>query len=79
MTGTPAYPDHVSAADPRAPWNEPEPWEGRECKDCDHFCRVRTKYQPLCIQDAVDNGSLFVDEAKPTDAACEAFKEIGAL
>lgn len=76
MKGSPAYPDSVSANDLCAPWNETDPWEGRECKDCDHFCDVRNKNLSVCIQNAVDNGSLFVDEVNPTDAACEAFKEI---
>ncbi len=75
MTGTPAYPDHVSAANPQAPWNETDPWEGRECRDCDHFCYARNNDQTICIQDAVDNDG-YVDEVNPTDAACEAFKEI---
>ncbi len=57
-------------------YEEPDPWEGRECRDCDHFCYLRDKDKPLCIQDAVDNGSLFVDEVNPADSACEAFKEI---
>lgn len=28
------YPPGTWDADPRAPWNEPDPWEGRSCGEC---------------------------------------------
>lgn len=31
------YPDGTSGSDPRAPWNQPDPWEGKYCADCDYF------------------------------------------
>lgn len=30
-------PDTTWDGDPRAPWNEPETWEGRKCKECIHW------------------------------------------
>lgn len=28
------YPPGTWNADPRAPWNEPDPWAGRSCGEC---------------------------------------------
>lgn len=57
-------------------WDAPDPWEGRECRDCDYFCYARNNDQTICIQDAVDNDSVYVDVVNPLDPACDAFKEI---
>lgn len=57
-------------------WDAPDSWDGRICKECDWFCDVRDKNSTVCIQDAIENDSSHVDEVKPTDAACECFKEI---
>lgn len=75
MTSIPAYPDSVSSNDPHAPWNEPDPWEGHECRDCYWFCYMRDDNRTVCIQDAAVNDGIYVDEVKETDAACESFKE----
>lgn len=58
--------------DPRAPWNQPDPWEGRLCGECRHCCDCRmldgTKAK-VCTCDGCD-----LEEIDPDAPACEGFE-----
>lgn len=58
--------------DPRAPWNEPDPWEGKTCRECGNLRRVRMQDGSegpfVCNEDPYD---LF--EVDPEADACEGF------
>lgn len=59
--------------DPRAPWNQPDPWEGRECGECRHClpCRLRDGREiGVCACDGCD-----LEETNVYDPACEGFEE----
>lgn len=60
--------------DPRAPWNQPDPWEGRTCGECRH-CRTCKMLDisevHVCTMDGYDD----LYEIEPEDPACEGFEE----
>lgn len=59
--------------DPRAPWNAPDPWEGRRCGECRKCrpCRMLAgDATDVCVE---DDGDLA--EVDPDGPACEAFEE----
>lgn len=56
--------------DPAAPWNEPDPWVGRKCIECDHCERCR-------LLDGFDIWVCTCDhyeEVDPDNRACEGFE-----
>lgn len=59
--------------DPRAPWNAPDPWEGRTCGEC-HYCKPLVMLDgarpSVCAMDENDD----VYEVEPNDPACEGFE-----
>ena len=62
--------------DPRAPWNEPDPWEGKTCRECANLKRVVLKYAynggngaEACCED-MDA----IEEVDPEMPACEGFE-----
>lgn len=68
------YPPGTWDADPRAPWNEPEPWEGRTCGEC-RLCRpLRTLDGGLSSACATE-GNDDVYEVDPHAPACEGYEE----
>lgn len=50
-------------SDPRAPWNRPDPWEGRTCREC-----------RFCARDAMTGGGPDVEAVDETSEACECFE-----
>ena len=59
--------------DPRAPWNQPDPWEGRKCGECRFCSRCRlldgTEVK-VCACDGCD-----LEEIEPDAPACEGFED----
>lgn len=59
--------------DPRAPWNAPDPWEGRKCGECRFCSRCRlldgTEVK-VCASDVCD-----LEEIEPDAPACEGFED----
>ena len=59
--------------DPRAPWNQPDPWEGRKCGECRFCYRCRlldgTEVK-VCASDGCD-----LEEIEPDAPACEGFED----
>lgn len=59
--------------DPRAPWNAPDPWEGRKCGECRFCSRCRlldgTEVK-VCASDGCD-----LEETEPDAPACEGFED----
>lgn len=59
--------------DPRAPWNAPDPWEGRKCGECCFCSRCRlldgTEVK-VCTSDGCD-----LEEIEPDAPACEDYQE----
>lgn len=60
--------------DPRAPWNQPEPWEGHICFQCKHFWHAIDATTDVCCHP--DNWPE-AHGARSVDKACEGFEEIG--
>lgn len=62
-------------SDPRAPWNRPDPWEGRTCREC-RFCgRVQgASGEAVCACDAMTGGGPDVEAVDETSEACECFE-----
>lgn len=66
------YPPGTYQADPRAPWNAPDSWEGAMCRDCKHLKEASTvtgSKTYICTQDLDD---LF--EVSSRSRACEGFE-----
>lgn len=63
-------PDGCNGADPRAPWNQGDPWEGRECGECRHCKEVAGAGVLACD---FDPGALCA--VSETEDACEGFEE----
>lgn len=62
--------------DPRAPWNQPDPWEGHECAECRFFCVLPDEpRRTVCLFLAMEEGEAAVCEVGDGDAACESFEE----
>ncbi len=59
--------------DPSAPWNQPDPWEGRKCDECRFCSRCRlldgTEVK-VCASDGCD-----LEEIEPDAPACEGFED----
>ena len=59
--------------DPRAPWNVPDPWEGRSCGECRNCSECKlldgTKIK-VCTCDGCD-----LEEIEPDAPACEGFED----
>lgn len=68
------YPPGTWDADPRAPWNEPEPWEGRTCGEC-RSCRPLVALDGGLSRACVAEGSDDVHEVDPHAPACEGYEE----
>ena len=73
----------TSYQDPRLqPPDEPEPWEGRTCRECRFSCQA---YVPgkgcegpwLCLFEAMDDpaGHASVVVIDPDDEACEGYED----
>lgn len=58
--------------DPRAPWNEPDPWVGRTCGECEHCRGCALGDGSFVMVCAADIGCL--EEVCPDDDACEGFE-----
>lgn len=59
--------------DPRAPWNQPDPWEGRKCGECRFCscCRLLDGTEvKVCASDGCD-----LEEIEPDAPACEGFED----
>lgn len=59
--------------DPRAPWNQPDPWEGRKCGECRFcsLCRLLDGTEvKVCTSDGCD-----LEEIEPDAPACEGFED----
>lgn len=59
--------------DPRAPWNQPDPWEGRKCGECRScsLCRLLDGTEvKVCASDGCD-----LEEIEPDAPACEGFED----
>lgn len=64
-------------SDPAAPWNRPDPWEGRECREC-RFCGCvsgGSLTAAICAYDAMTGEGPDVGAVSPYDGACECFEE----
>ncbi|MBS5438383.1 MAG: hypothetical protein KHX43_01080 [Collinsella sp.] len=56
-----------------APWNAPDPWEGRKCGECRHCndCRMLDKTTAkVCTCDGCG-----LEEIDPESPACECFED----
>ena len=56
--------------DPRAPWNEPDPWVGHTCGECGHcrgYAMLDGSEARVCILD-------WFEEVDPEMPACEGFE-----
>lgn len=64
-------------SDPRAPWNAPNPWEGRECRECRFFGSVSggPLTATICAYDAMTGEGPDVEAVAGYDGACECFEE----
>lgn len=64
------YPDYTWEQDPRAPWNEPAPWEGKHCVQCALFAPIPKDIcdttMGYCVQ--------YCDYCNSKDDACEEFE-----
>lgn len=67
------YPPGTWDADPRAPWNPPDPWDGRTCSECAFFARLDGS--GVCAQEPMEGAGHELHRAGGRDAACEAFME----
>ena len=68
-------PDGLSEQSPSAPWNQPDPWEGRTCGECRHAlpCLMLDGSTRLVCVDELAVEAIEVD---PLEAACEGFEAI---
>lgn len=64
------YPDGTSGSNPLAPWNQPDPWEGERCGDCDYFYGIPRDVCHTTVGFCRDFGD-YVDSY---DDACENWK-----
>ena len=67
------YPDGAYDADPRAPWNQPDPWDGEECGTCRYCGMVGS----ICICVAgccLDGDPDGYATVRPREAACESYR-----
>lgn len=62
-----------TGAEPYAPWNYRDPWEGRRCGECRHM--VSFAGMKLCVGEAVVNDADEVGLVAFYDEACELFEE----
>lgn len=60
-----------TGAEPYAPWNYREPWEGRCCQDCAYV--YDSAAYTLCLREACVEGFPDVAEVHAYDDACECF------
>lgn len=60
--------------DPRAPWNEPDPWAGRTCGECKHCAEARLMDGSKAVLCAWDPGEA-MEEIEPERPAEECFEE----
>lgn len=58
--------------DPRDPWNQPDPWVGRRCGECEHCRRCSLSGGGSTSVCAADLDCL--EEIDPEDEACEGFE-----
>ena len=67
-------PDGVSDGAGTAPWNQPEPWEGRTCGECrhSHACHMSCGIALVCHIPGDDE--LYEVDAR--DPACESFEAL---
>lgn len=66
-------PDGCRDADPRAPWNAPEPWEGRRCGECSSCLPLELGNGARSLACVADTGLLV--EVDGDEWACEWFTE----
>lgn len=59
--------------DPGAPWNAPDPWEGRTCGECRSCCGL-TLLDGAEAKACTSDGCVLV-EVDPDAPACEGFEE----
>ena len=67
-------PDTTFQADPKAPWNAPDPWEGKSCDECLNRCPCKMldgSERTICTLGGYDD----VYEIDPESPACECFEE----
>lgn len=62
-----------TGAEPYAPWNDREPWEGRKCGECVYVCDVAAC--TLCLLEACVEGFPCAMEVGVNDDACECFAD----
>lgn len=71
------YPPGAWDADPRAPWNEPDPWEGRTCGECVR-CRplamLDGSERRVCASPSFDARGDLYEEVDPDDPADACFE-----
>lgn len=73
-----SYPDGTWDGDPRAPWNEPDPWQGQECGTCRWLASLGGLHG--CLWYACNEGEPIIPQRFPRDAACESWEHyLGAL
>ena len=62
-----------TGAEPYAPWNYREPWEGRKCGECVYF--VRIDGMQLCVAEACLDGYPAAAKVGYYEDACESFAD----
>ena len=62
-----------TGAEPYAPWNDREPWEGRRCGECVYAYDVAAC--TLCLREACVEGFPYAMEVGVNDDACECFAD----
>ena len=68
------YPPGTWEGDPFAPWNEADPWEGHECRECVYCVHVPGAHKEACVARAVLDSECGLDFVNEDDAACEVFE-----
>lgn len=67
-----SYPDGTWDGDPRAPWNESDPWDGAECGTCRWLASLGGLHG--CLWNACNEGEPIIPQRFPRDAACESWE-----
>ena len=71
------YPPGTWDADPSAPWNEPDPWEGRTCGEGRHCRTLRMldgSEMRVCASPGFDARGDLYEEVDPDDPAEACFE-----
>jgi hypothetical protein len=72
MSDNSNYPPGTWEGDPRAPWNQPDPWEGRTCGECSLTGKLDCGL--VCLYGPLRDNDTAIDVVEPDAEACEGFE-----